>query len=132
MHNRRTFLAASVAGGAFLTLGFGALPAFASIEEEARTFLSGLGNRAISELTDKSVAEAERVARFRSLMREAIDFALIAQQVLGKHWRATDEALRAEFNQVLRETLIQRFLPLGVTTHVEPDTGVTTLTLLSG
>lgn len=111
MQNRRAFLAAAAAGGALLAFGAGT-PAFASIEDEARSFLTDLGNRAIHELTDKSVEQTERVSRFRTLMREAIDFALIAQQVLGKHWRATDQALRDEFNLVLRETLIQRFLPL--------------------
>ena len=64
MQNRRTFLAATVAGGALLTFGLGASPARASIEDDARTFLSDLGNRAIAQLTDKSVEETERVARF--------------------------------------------------------------------
>ena len=112
MQNRRTFLAATVAGAALVSLGLAPRAASASIEEEARIFLSDIGNRAIAQLTDKSVAEQERVDRFRALMREAIDFALIAQQVLGKHWRGTEAALREEFNLVLRETLIQRFLPL--------------------
>ena len=112
MQNRRTFLAATVAGGTLLAFGLGASPARASIEDDARSFLSDLGNRAIAQLTDKSVEATERVSRFRTLMREAIDFALIAQQVLGKHWRSTEDSLRQEFYSVLRETLIQRFLPL--------------------
>lgn len=112
MHSRRAFLAATVAGGALVGIGLAPRLAFASIEDDARAFLTNLGNRAIAELTDKSAPEAERVSRFRGLMREAIDFALISQQVLGKYWRQTAGDLREEFNRVLRETLIQRFLPL--------------------
>lgn len=112
MHSRRAFLAATVAGGALMSIGLGPRLAFASIEDDARAFLTDLGNRAIAELTDKSAPEVERVARFRGLMREAIDFALISQQVLGKYWRQTAADQREEFNKVLRETLIQRFLPL--------------------
>ncbi len=112
MHSRRAFLAATVAGGALVGIGLAPRLAFASIEDDARNFLTDLGNRAIAELTDKSAPETERVARFRALMREAIDFALISQQVLGKYWRQTAADLRSEFNKVLRETLIQRFLPL--------------------
>ncbi len=112
MQSRRAFLAVAVAGSALLASGVAPRLAFASLEDDAKSFLSTLGNRAISELTDKSLQESDRVARFRALMREAIDFQLISQQVLGKNWRTTSEAQRQEFNSVLRETLIQRFLPL--------------------
>lgn len=112
MHSRRHFLTATALGAALLGSGLLATPAAASLEAEAKTFLTDLGNRAIAELTDKSVADGERIARFRTLLREGVDFPLIAQQVLGRHWRNADEAQRQEFNTVLRETLIHRFKPL--------------------
>jgi phospholipid transport system substrate-binding protein len=111
MAERLRFLTLLLAGA-----GLAALPggryALASIEEVAADFLNGLGGRAIAELTDDSVDQQARVDRFRALMIEGVDFDLIAQQVLGKHWRNNDENERQEFSIVLRETLINRFLPL--------------------
>ncbi len=113
MTSRRTFLlAAAAASTALITLPGALQPAAASVEEEASVFLSDLGTRAIKQLTDKSASAQERVDRFRTLLMEAVDFALISQQVLSTYWRNTDPAVRQEFNAVLRETLIQRFLPL--------------------
>lgn len=112
MHSRRHFLTATAMGAALLGSGLLAGPAQASLEAEAKAFLTDMGNRAIADLTDQSVPDGERIARFRTLLREAVDFPLIAQQVLGRHWRNADEAQRKEFNTVLRETLIHRFKPL--------------------
>jgi len=111
MTHRRSFLAALLAGTAFLTLGSPRV-ASASIEQEATTFLTDLGNAAISELTDKSVDQQVRVDAFRAIMVRGVDFDLIAQQVLGRYWRNSAEGVRQEFAVVLRETLINRFLPL--------------------
>lgn len=112
MTSRRTFLTTLAFGAALAGAPLALRPAFASIEAEASSFLNTLGSRAIEELTDKSASEQERVDRFRDLLVEAVDFSLISQQVLGTYWRTAEPAVRDEFNRVLRETLIQRFLPL--------------------
>jgi phospholipid transport system substrate-binding protein len=108
MTDRRRFLCLALAGTSLALVG--ARPAFASIEEEAAGFLSDLGNKAIAQLTDKSLSGQERVDRFRALLMEGVSFPLIAQQVLGPRWRDSSEALREEFSVVLRETLISRFI----------------------
>ncbi len=107
---RRTLFAA-LAGLVFLT-ATGGTPARADIEQEATAFLTTMGNRAISELADTSVPEAERVARFRNLLTENIDLRLVAQQVLARNWRAATDQERNAFTTALRETLIVRFLPI--------------------
>lgn len=111
MTDRRRFIAALLAGAGLVALA-GRQAAWASIEKDAADFLNGLGQRAIAELTDDNIDRQERVDRFRTLMVEGVDFNLIAQQVLGRHWRNNEESLRQEFAVVLRETLINRFLPL--------------------
>ena len=111
MTDRRRFLATILAGAGLAALTDGKA-ALAGIEEDAAQFLNSLGQRAIAQLTDETVPEQERVDRFRALMVEGVDFNLIAQQVLGRYWRNSDESLREEFAVVLRETLIHRFLPL--------------------
>lgn len=112
MTSRRLFLSALVAGTALAGLPAAVRPAWATIEDEAKTFLADLGNRAIDQLTDRSASEQARVDSFRALLVEAVDFSLISQQVLGTYWRNAEPAVRDDFNNVLRETLIQRFLPL--------------------
>jgi len=107
MTDRRRFLCIALAGATLATVG--ARPALASIEEEAASFLTDLGNRAIAELTDGNLSDQERVDRFRALLMESVSFPLIAQQVLGPYWRDSGDALRQEFALVLRETLIGRF-----------------------
>lgn len=106
--DRRRFLALSLAG-AVLSLAPGRA-ALASIEEEAASFLSDLGTKAIAELTDRGLSDQERVDRFRALLVEGVSFPLIAQQVLGPYWRESSDAQRTEFSAVLRETLIGRFV----------------------
>lgn len=108
MTDRRRFLCLALAGTA-LSLVAGR-PALASIEEDAAAFLSDLGNKAIAQLTDKSLSDQDRVDRFRALLVEGVSFPLIAQQVLGPYWRDSSEAVRNEFSAVLRETLIGRFV----------------------
>jgi phospholipid transport system substrate-binding protein len=108
MTDRRRFLCLALAGSSLALIG--ARPAVASIEQEAASFLTDLGNKAIAQLTDKSVSGQERVDRFRALLMEGVSFPLIAQQVLGPRWRDSSEALRQEFSVVLRESLISRFI----------------------
>lgn len=108
MTDRRRFLCLALAGSSLALIG--ARPAIASIEQEAASFLTDLGNKAIAQLTDKSLSGQERVDRFRALLMEGVSFPLIAQQVLGPRWRDSSEALREEFSVVLRESLISRFI----------------------
>jgi phospholipid transport system substrate-binding protein len=111
MSDRRSFLLALLAGTGVLALGQPRL-AWASIESDASTFLTNLGNEAIAKLTDQGDDKQARVDAFRDLMVRGVDFDLIAQQVLGRYWRNSDESVRNEFAVVLRESLINRFLPL--------------------
>ncbi len=107
---RRSLLAGLAA--AAIVLPVMGLPARADIQQEADAFLTQMGNRAISELADQSTSEAERVQRFRQLIKESIDLPLVAQQILARNWRGASAQERMDFTIALRETLIVRFLPL--------------------
>ncbi|MEO1191770.1 MAG: ABC transporter substrate-binding protein [Pseudomonadota bacterium] len=89
-----------------------AATAKADIEEEADTFLTTMGNRAISELAESDASQAVKVQRLRALLNENIDMPLVAQQVLARNWRAATPEERQAFTIALRETLIVRFLPI--------------------
>lgn len=84
---------------AFLTLvavcGFASQPVFA--ETAATGYVQTLGNRAILELTDKSVSDSERVKRMRALLVESFDVPAVSQFVLGTYWRQATEEERQDF-----------------------------------
>lgn len=70
--------------------GIAAAPAAA--QSSASDWVQQIGNRAILELTDKSVSDSERVRRMRTMLTESFDVPAVSRFVLGTYWnRATDE-----------------------------------------
>jgi phospholipid transport system substrate-binding protein len=69
----------------------------ASAQTTATDYVQKLGDRAILELTDKSVADSERVKRMRRLLIESFDVPAVSQFVLGTYWRQATEEQRQEF-----------------------------------
>lgn len=86
----------------------------ASVEApaDAGAFLVALGERAVGELGDKSIDEAEREKRFRGLFNEGFDVPAISRFVLGANWRRASDQERADFLMVFEDVIVQRFLPL--------------------
>ena len=79
---------------------------------EAGEFLTGLGNRAVQQLTDTSLAEEERARRFRALLEESFDMEAVSRFVLGRYWRTATEQQRRDFVDVFEDTIVQRFAPM--------------------
>jgi phospholipid transport system substrate-binding protein len=69
----------------------------ASAQTTATEYVQKLGDRAILELTDKSVSDSERVKRMRQLLTESFDVPAVSQFVLGTYWRQATEEERQEF-----------------------------------
>lgn len=78
----------------------------------AGAFLTNLGERAVVELGDSALDEAERERRFRSLFNESVDVPAIGRFVIGPHWRRASEAEQTAFLKVFEDAIVQRFLPL--------------------
>jgi phospholipid transport system substrate-binding protein len=98
---------------AFVTVTAGVAPTEANTQtRDAGAFLVSLGERAVHELGDKSLDEAEREHRFRMLFKESIDIETIGRFVIGKHWRQATPEERQDFLQVFEDATVQRFLPL--------------------
>jgi phospholipid transport system substrate-binding protein len=89
----------SAASAVFLLLVAvcGIAPPGASAQTTASDYVQTLGNRAILELTDKSVSDRERVKRMRQLLTESFDVPAVGQFVLGTYWRQASEEERDEF-----------------------------------
>ena len=111
MRNAFSFLAPVVA--AVLLVATWASPVGAQrAETQAADFLSALQDRAISELTDATVPEAERGKRFRAIFREDFDLDAIGKFVVGRYWRSASPQEREDFLAVFEDVMVQRFLPL--------------------
>ncbi|HTT79520.1 MAG TPA: ABC transporter substrate-binding protein, partial [Stellaceae bacterium] len=70
--------------------------------QDARAFISNLGNEAIQVL-GPAVPQEQRLARFRVLFREDFDVPEIARFVLGRYWRVATPDERQEFMRLFQE-----------------------------
>lgn len=104
---RRLFVALSAA---FVSAVLLAAPQAARAQDAAPTtaatkFVQELGNRAILELTDKGISDAERVNRMRAMLQQSFDEVAVSRFVLGTYWNRASEAEQTEFVK-LYETLV--------------------------
>ncbi len=79
---------------------------------DAGAFLVDLGERAVAQLTEGGINEAERENRFRTLFNESFDVPAISRFVLGPYWRRATPEQRQAFQEVFEDYVVQRFLPL--------------------
>ncbi len=106
--------------GLCLAASFAWPPAFAATDPpqnarapaDAGAFLVDLGERAVAQLTEGGIDEAERENRFRTLFNESFDVPAISRFVLGPYWRRTTSEQRLAFQRVFEDYVVQRFLPL--------------------
>ena len=75
-------------------------------DASASAFIQDLGKDAIKELADPAIPRSEREARFRRLLVDRFDMAAISKFVLGRHWRSTNEAQRAEFQRLFVDFMV--------------------------
>ncbi|WP_119168974.1 MlaC/ttg2D family ABC transporter substrate-binding protein [Algihabitans albus] len=91
----------------------GPLGAPASAQAETPTeFLQEFSNTALTQLTGDDLSQAEREARFGTLLEEGFDVPAVSQFILARFWRSASEQERADFIEVFKDYLAQRFLPL--------------------
>ncbi len=78
----------------------------------AGVFLAELTDRALTQLTEPGLGDAEQKLRFRTLLNEAFDLPAIGRFVLGRYWRRADVAQRGDFLGAFEDMMMHRFLPL--------------------
>jgi phospholipid transport system substrate-binding protein len=94
-----------------------AIPAAAAADPAA--LISNLGKQAL-EVLGKNATPAQRVARFRELLREDFDVPGIARFVLGRYWKVASEEQQAEFVK-----LFEDYIALAYSTRLAEYTGET-------
>jgi phospholipid transport system substrate-binding protein len=113
MFRRRQPAYRSIAFGLVVILAAAATAAGrADAATNAGDFLVSFGQRAVKEINDTSLSEAERERRFRELFNEAVDVPAIGKFILGPHWRRATARERADFLAVFEDIALQRFLPM--------------------
>ena len=104
---RRLLLASAASLIPATLLGFAGRAHAQAGVPEAERFIADLSRRAIADLTDLSLSDAERARRFGVLLRANFDVPAIGQFVLGRYWRIATEAERNEFQRLFENYLIQ-------------------------
>jgi len=79
---------------------------------DAGVFLRELSDRAILQMTEPGITDAEKELRFRALIEEGFDIPAIGKFVIGRYWRGTNPAERQDFLAAFKEMMVQRFLPV--------------------
>jgi phospholipid transport system substrate-binding protein len=112
---RRSLLTAVLImfAGAFVS------PISASAAADPAALISNLGSRAL-EVLGKNATQAQRVERFRELLRQDFDVPGIARFVLGRYWNSATEEQRAEFGKLFEE-----YIALAYSTRLAEYTGET-------
>jgi phospholipid transport system substrate-binding protein len=102
--------AVSAGGALFLATALGAKPV-----EGANTvakFIEELGDKAILQLGDPKISDAEREERFRELLRKNFDVPRITRFVLGRYARKVSDQQFAEFRKLYEDIAVLTYAHL--------------------
>jgi phospholipid transport system substrate-binding protein len=104
---------------AFVLLGAFASPIPVAAAADPAAMISSLGSRAL-EVLGKNATPAQRVSRFRDLLRKDFDVPGIARFVLGRYWKVATPEQQAEFVR-----LFEDYIALAYSTRLAEYTGET-------
>ncbi len=80
-------------------------------------FVRMAGDRTFQSLGDGAITDTERQQRFRAILIDIFDIPTIGQFVLGRYWRVSTDAQKAEYLRLFEEFVVQaytnRFKELG-------------------
>ena len=85
-------------------------PRAATFEEESTMFVRKLAEKAISELTDKSVPRAQRIALFRDFFNTHFAVNGIGKWILGRHWKNASEQERQEYLRLFEDLMVVSYV----------------------
>ena len=76
---------------------------------EAAEFINRLADRAIADLSDKTMAVDMRLQHFRRLLADGFDVPQIGRFVLGRYWRLANDDERREYLRLFEEYIVQTY-----------------------
>jgi len=75
----------------------------------ASAFMRSLGAKAVTELTDATLLQPAREARFRRFLNDHFDMPGMSKFVLGRYWRMATPQERAEFQQLFEDFIVHSY-----------------------
>ncbi|MBN4016196.1 ABC transporter substrate-binding protein [Rhodospirillaceae bacterium AH-315-P19] len=90
----------------FVFLAAAGKPAMAADEEKTSDFINALATSTLDSLTEPTLEDAVRQARFRVLFRKNFDLPIIARFVLGRYWKQATGAQQAKFKALLEDYIV--------------------------
>jgi phospholipid transport system substrate-binding protein len=105
MASRRAFLgfAAALAAGVPV-----ARVAQAAPSKEAESFITGLANEALKDLSDK-LPEPELEKHFKALLDKNFDMARISRFVLGRYWNGATDKEKQDFQSLFEAYVVRAY-----------------------
>jgi phospholipid transport system substrate-binding protein len=100
---------------AFITaatfLMFAGVPAVsqAADYEAERAFIESLGDKVLDVLRTDGLGPDARHQQLSAIFVEAVDLDLVGRYVLGRYWRAADEAQLSEYQQLFRNYAVDLY-----------------------
>lgn len=89
------------------TFSFPALAETHDVKNDASAFITHLGRRIISLLSEPEKMGEKEIIAFRKIFTDALDMRLIARQVMGRHWRVSTEEQRQNYLRLFSEYVVQ-------------------------
>ena len=81
-------------------------PAMAADKEKTSDFINALATSTLDSLTEPTLEDAVRQARFRVLFRKNFGLPIIARFVLGRYWKQATDAQQVEFQTLLEDYIV--------------------------
>lgn len=104
MRRRLVVFGAALAAAGTLALGPDAASA---ADPTAEAFIGRVGQRTVDTLKETALPGPEKLARLKRVLDESIDLEYLARIILGRHWRSSSEAQRAEYLRLFDGIVIQ-------------------------
>jgi phospholipid transport system substrate-binding protein len=78
-------------------------------EKQAEAFMTEIGEKVITLLTNKSISNQERADQFRKILETKFNVKAIGKFVLGRYWKQASEEEKKKFLNLFTETTVASY-----------------------
>lgn len=92
-----------------VALGLALSPARALVATDPSAMISDLVARGVATITDKSLPDTVRTAKFRELLEQGFDVPRIARFVMGRYWNGATDEERQTFDRLFEDWIVRTY-----------------------
>jgi phospholipid transport system substrate-binding protein len=74
---------------------------------QAKQFVSAMGDKAISFLSNSSLTQSQKESEFRKLLNQNFDMATIGRFALGTNWKNASDKQKAEYQKLFNDMIVK-------------------------